>query len=249
MFVSVVIPARNAVDRLLYTLYSLNLQYTPFEEFEVIIVDNASTDGLEKRFVSFQAHYPLQLYSCKKKCARAKLLNMGMDKAKGDLLIFLGANMIVPREFIGTHKQAHAHGKRLVLAGEADKRIYSVYYPGFSRQQQKECQKWLETYPQVKRPHTLSNIVPLIDEHQIVSGLLSDIAMPAGTRLPRSRKPWSLFHTKHMSIMRSAFSKVGYFQETGSLKDAEAEMANRLEKARYQIRPMSRLTLLKQEYP
>ncbi|MCK9910987.1 hypothetical protein MXD81_17695, partial [Microbacteriaceae bacterium K1510] len=97
-------------------------------------------------------------------CSSAQLRNIGIDKARGELIIFLGCNMIVPRDFIGTHQQAHANEERLVLAGSAGKRIYSVYYPAFSQRQQEECQQWLVTYPQVKRPHTLSKIVRLIDE-------------------------------------------------------------------------------------
>jgi len=36
MLTSVVIPVRDTVDQLLYTLFSFNLQFIGFEKFEVI---------------------------------------------------------------------------------------------------------------------------------------------------------------------------------------------------------------------
>jgi hypothetical protein len=263
MFASVVIPTRNAVDRLLYTLYSLNLQYTPFDQFEVIVMDNASTDGLVEQILSFPANYPLHFHRYSERCMPHQLLNTGIAKAKGEIVILLGASMIVPRQFVGAHLQAHAQEDGIILAADAWRRAYSVYYPAFSREQQFECQAWLEHYPQIKRPHTQSKIVRLLDEKQIASGLLFEIALPAAhmdkertalrqkQALPAGKQvPWRAFQTKHVSLKRPVFDKVGWFRGVSRLlRPVEKDMAKRLWKANCRFRCPDKLILVEQQRP
>jgi GT2 family glycosyltransferase len=263
MFASVVIPTRNAVHRLLYTLTSLNFQYTPFEEFEVIVVDNASTDGLREKIQSFQAHFPLKYVRASSPVAACQTLNAGIAKAKGDILIMLGENMIVPRHFVGTHIQIQSRSKRLVLVGGVTRRVYSVYYPSFSVRQHKECQTWLGQYPQIKRPHTMAEIVPLLTDQQIASDLLPAIGLVSkndaereevlrrfGHRLETYQRPWSLFHTDHASLQRSALASVGMFRKGhDTLRQLERDMGRRLMKAGYPFEVADKLILMEQESP
>lgn len=51
MLTSVIIPVRDAAHQLLYTLFSLNLQFADFEKYEVIVLDNgSSSDNVLIRF-------------------------------------------------------------------------------------------------------------------------------------------------------------------------------------------------------
>ncbi|MFY0543838.1 glycosyltransferase family A protein [Brevibacillus sp. H7] len=254
MFTSVVIPSRNAVDRLLYTLYSLNLQYTSFDDFEVIVMDNASTDGTAERVSRFSAHYPLRCHRSRRQLSRSQLLNGGVEKAKGCSVILLGCDMIVPREFVGTHRQAHLQDDRLVLLGIGQRRIYSVYYPRFSLAQHHECEAWLEHYPQIKRPHTNVKVVPLLEEKQITSGLPFHIGLSCADAERRQSirekggRIWPLFQTNHVSLPRWAFHDAGRFK-TLPRKEMEQEMARRLVQSGYRFQIADKLLLLKQEHP
>ncbi|GAA4727008.1 glycosyltransferase family A protein [Brevibacillus fulvus] len=252
MFASVVIPTRNAVDRLLYTLLSLNLQYVPFDQFEVIVVDNASTDGLDKRIQSFQANYPLRYIRLKTRVLPYQVLNTGIRNAHGEVVIFLGANMIVPRHFVGTHLQLHSRTDRLVLVSANWKRVYSVWYPAYSHCQKQECQRWLANYPQIKRPYTKQKTVKLLEEWHIANGLLFDIALPAPrpNPVPAAELAWSAFGTQHLSMPRSAFGRVGLFHGPSRLRSlTDREMARRLRRAGFQCRINDKVTLLCQERP
>lgn len=263
MFASIIIPTHNAVHRLLYTLASLNLQYAPFEEFEVIVVDNGSTDGLKERIRHFESNYPLRYYRTVTPVPAPQVLNAGIAKAKGHVVILLNENMIVPRHFVGCHMQAHGRKERLVVVGGITKRMYSVYYPSFSERQQQECQSWLEQYPQIKRPHTSSEIVPLLTDHLIASGILPVIGLERpldakreailnryGHQLEHYPYLWSLFRTEQASIERKAFAQIGMFRKGRlTLRQIERDMGRRLLHAGYHYEVADKIILMQQEAP
>ncbi|WNC15739.1 glycosyltransferase family A protein [Brevibacillus brevis] len=259
MLASVVIPVRDAADQLLYTLFSLNLQLASFEDFEVIVLDNASSDGIGERLERFSAHYPLQVIRFRKRVPFHRLLGTGLAQAGGELIVLLSCNMIVPREFIGVHQQAHEHTKDLVLLGLGTRRIYSVYDPAFSPIQQLECREWLEQYPHIKRPHTHHQTVPLLEEGQIVSGLPFRIGMPCpeaekrmairqkyGPRLEGHRAPWTLFTTQHVSLPRDTLVGIGGWRQLPRL-EMERDMGKRLWRKGCRFQFADKLTLIKQE--
>ncbi|WP_167568929.1 glycosyltransferase family A protein [Brevibacillus migulae] len=263
LFASIIIPTHNAVHRLLYTLASLNLQYAPFEEFEVIVVDNASTDGLKERIRQFESNYPLRYYRTVTPVPVPQVINAGIAKAKGQIVILLNENMIVPRHFVGCHMQAHARKERLVVVGGETKRMYSVYYPSFNESQQQECQSWLEQYPQIKRPHTSSEIVPLLTENIIASGILPVIGLERpldskreailhryGHQLERYPHLWALFRTEHASIERKAFAQIGLFRKGRlTMRQVERDMGRRLLHAGYHFEVADKIILMQQEAP
>lgn len=259
MLTSVIIPVRDAADQLLYTLFSLNLQFVTFEQFEVIVLDNGSSDGLTQKLADFSAHYPLQFIRFHKRIPISSLLNTGIQQAKGELLVFLSCNMIVPRSFIGVHQRAHEQEKNTILLGLGTRRIYSVYEPQFNAIQQAECQTWLEQNPHVKRPHTLVKTIPLLEESQIANGQFDSISLPCpvaqkrmairekyGAKLANYRSPWTMFSTQHVSLLRKNAHKAGLFRELPRM-EMERDFAKRLLKHGCSFQFDDKLTLLKQE--
>ena len=259
MLASVVIPTRDAADQLLYTLFSLNLQLAPFDQFEVIVVDNASRDQTPQKIRQFAAHYSLQYIRFARKMPLHRLLRAGLAKSAGQIIVFLSGNMLVPRDFVGTHQHAHQQEDKLVLLGLDTKRIYSVYDPGFHPVQHAECSLWLEQYPQIKRPYDAAKIIPLLEEHQIVSGLPFHIALPGrqanlriavkeqfGARLEKHPSPWTLFHTRHVSLPRRAIPLEGGFPALPRV-NMERDLARRLWRNGYRFQFAEKLTLLWQE--
>ncbi|WP_246000692.1 glycosyltransferase family A protein [Brevibacillus panacihumi] len=117
MLTSVVIPTRDVADQLLYTLFCLNLQLTSFDDFEVIVIDNASTDDTQQKVAQFAANYSLRYVRFRRRLPFYRLVNEGVVQSRGSLVLFLASNLMVPREFIGTHMQAHLHDPKLALLG------------------------------------------------------------------------------------------------------------------------------------
>ncbi|WP_236699857.1 glycosyltransferase family A protein [Brevibacillus reuszeri] len=260
MLTSVVIPVRDAVDQLLYTLFSFNLQFASFEKFEVIVLDNASSDGVAEKMAGFGAHYPLQCLRFRRALPYAELLNRGVKQARGEVIIFLSPTMIVPRDFISVHLHAHEKQQKLVLLGLCARRIYSVYDPGFSPIQHAECKEWLENYPYIKRPHSHTQTIRLLEEGHIVNGQAFPIGLPCpeaekrltirqkyGSSLSGYRWPWTLFSTRHASLSRASLDTAGAFKAL-PLIEMERDLAKRLIKKGAVFQFDEKLTLLGQEW-
>lgn len=91
--VSVVIPAFNAQETIAETIYSLFWQ--SFQDFEIIVVDDGSTDKTAKIVKSLQTCSPLPLfYFFQKNKGPAAARNRGFSRAKGKYLIWVDADDI-----------------------------------------------------------------------------------------------------------------------------------------------------------
>ena len=88
--VSIVIPHWNNVDVLSECLESIS--NTNFENFETIVVDNASTDN---SVASVRSNYPnVKLIENDKNYGYAGGCNIGAEAAIGDFLIFLNNDTV-----------------------------------------------------------------------------------------------------------------------------------------------------------
>ena len=100
-FVSVIIPVYNDVDRLTKCLKALSFQ-TYFKDcYEVIVVDNGSSENLETVQCIFQDVLLLKEDRPGSYCAR----NRGIESAKGEILAFTDSDCIPDIEWIekGVH--------------------------------------------------------------------------------------------------------------------------------------------------
>ena len=111
MKASIIIPSYNAKERLYNNLISLNCQDYPFEDFEVIVIDNGSTDHTAEMLSTFQSHYSLINVRVEKNRGIAYGRNQGIVKASGDILIFHDSDMIATKDFVRKHIEAHQEGE------------------------------------------------------------------------------------------------------------------------------------------
>ena len=94
--VSIVIPHWNNVDVLSECLESIS--NTDFENFETIVVDNASTDN---SVASVRSNYPnVKLIENDKNYGYAGGCNIGAEAASGDFLIFLNNDTVQEKDWI-----------------------------------------------------------------------------------------------------------------------------------------------------
>lgn len=113
--VSVIIPTFNRAHSLHRILGSLSRQALPLSEFEVIIVDDGSTDltpgiAAEPRPISIKYHRQENKGS-------AAARNAGADLATGKVLVFLDDDMIVDPDYLSALQKEHRAHHHTVCMG------------------------------------------------------------------------------------------------------------------------------------
>lgn len=104
-FFSIIIPSFNRKQEISELLYSLNSQTLSNEHFEIIVVDDGSTDGTEDWIENFQDQnvIPLKLIKQDHQGPGAAR-NTGMDEAEGDVFVFIDSDCIAPSNWLQTIK-------------------------------------------------------------------------------------------------------------------------------------------------
>ncbi len=121
MKASIVIPTYNKLPRLKLAMASLKNQNYPFEKFEVIIVDNGSTDGTADFLESYRPSFDLKYLHMENK-GRAAARNKGLEYARNELVIFTDDDLILSPDFISEHVRLQkenngvVHGKIINLS-------------------------------------------------------------------------------------------------------------------------------------
>ncbi|MFA4850736.1 MAG: glycosyltransferase, partial [Methanoregula sp.] len=101
--VSVIIPAFNAVRALPIVLKALTEQTYPKNQYEVIVVDDCSTDGTLKFLRNTILPPTFHVVRHLENQDRAVTRNTGIRQSSGEILIFLDADMEVASDFIARH--------------------------------------------------------------------------------------------------------------------------------------------------
>ncbi len=118
MKASIVIPTKDKLSRLRAVLKGLENQITL--DIEVIVV----FDGCEKftlnEFDNLEFSYKPEKVVCDKNVGRAAARNVGIKRAKGDIIIFIDDDRIPCKDFIKMHLENHKKGKTVVLGGRID---------------------------------------------------------------------------------------------------------------------------------
>jgi GT2 family glycosyltransferase len=103
MLASVVISTYNRCEALSVTLWALARQDLAASDYEVLVVDDGSTD--ETRQVLANANVPFSLRTFRLPSNRGVSAgrNVGLRQAHGDHIIMISDDLVVPTDFIGAH--------------------------------------------------------------------------------------------------------------------------------------------------
>ncbi|MDB9315059.1 glycosyltransferase [Spirulina sp. CS-785/01] len=112
MFLTVVIPTYNRKPILEKCLRALeSQQFTPesgITGYEVVVVDDGSTDGTVDWLKSQPAEFPHLVLYTQDHQGPAAARNLGVERARGEIIIFIDSDLVVTECFL----QAHAVGLR-----------------------------------------------------------------------------------------------------------------------------------------
>ncbi|MBC2580168.1 glycosyltransferase family A protein [Clostridium sp. DJ247] len=224
MKASVIIPSYNSKERLYYNLISLNNQDCDFDIFEVIVVDNGSSDNTLEMLKNFKPKFHLKFVRLENNKGIARGRNTGIKKAIGDILIFHDSDMIAPRDFITRHLANHKE-KNVVVCGIPWKRIFTFYYKEFGGDYEKYLDK---TVPKLEDKSNKLSKYSLISIDSIINGsyiqhsfdldtdfmrILMGILEQHNGKLDDYTLPWRFFFTNNASVERNRVIEVGMFDE------------------------------------
>lgn len=116
MDISVIIPCYNSFDALCRCLHSLECQKK--KEFEVIIIDDSSTDGTYEKIKKNRAEYNLKIKIGKtdKNSGPGVARNIGIEMAEGEFLAFCDCDDTYEPEYLDEmYKRAMADNADIVM--------------------------------------------------------------------------------------------------------------------------------------
>lgn len=121
---SVVIATYNRGPILEKCLRALQGQTLPASAFEIVVVDDGSTDGtgeLVQRLQAEQPKGPAWQYVWQANQGRSHARNVGIGMAKGAIVVFIDSDVVVVPEFMAEHARLHDQhkGKKVFVQGLA----------------------------------------------------------------------------------------------------------------------------------
>lgn len=105
--VSVIVPTFNRSQMLLKCLRALERQTVLPQEFEVIVVDDGSTDDTEAVVARLTAPFHLK-YVRQSNAGPGSARNEGIRHATGELVLFIGDDILADPRLLESHLMAHA---------------------------------------------------------------------------------------------------------------------------------------------
>lgn len=111
-FISVIIPVRNESENILQLLYDLNKQKLSSNQFEVIVVNDDSTDDTIEKILGNRMNFKFQLKICHLKVEegfkgshKKRALTLGIENSKGDYIVTTDGDCRVPTQWLSTLKK------------------------------------------------------------------------------------------------------------------------------------------------
>jgi glycosyltransferase involved in cell wall biosynthesis len=116
LFFSVVIPTYNRkpiLEKCLRAIEHQQIRDTSLiEGYEVVLVDDGSTDGTLEWLESHKSEFPHVRSHVQDHMGPAAARNLGVEQAKGDTIIFIDSDLVVTENFLQAHADALVQGQQ-----------------------------------------------------------------------------------------------------------------------------------------
>jgi glycosyltransferase involved in cell wall biosynthesis len=123
---TLVIPTRDRVAILAQSLAHYVTQTAPRDAYEIVVVDDASSDGTPALLAAMAASHGIRSLRLDRRSGAAVGRNRAIAIARGEIMIFLDDDGFVAPDFVEAHLRAHERDTRAVVAGG----IIEVREPG-----------------------------------------------------------------------------------------------------------------------
>lgn len=198
---TIVIPTYNRAHLLDHTLYALTKINNTKHTFEIIVVDDGSTDNTKDIVSRYKCLLDLKYFfqiDCGFRVAKAR--NIGIENAQGDIIIFLDCGILFSSYSIERHIRNHIEEKNdVAVIG------YVVGYDDFNENKEK-----------IIELIDVDNIDESVDK--MIANNLFDMRevlyKELGDNLSLWPAPWCICWTGNFSVSKKILQKYGGFDET-----------------------------------
>jgi GT2 family glycosyltransferase len=114
--ISIVICTHNRAELLRGTLQALSTQDVSPDEYEIIVVDDGSTDRTSEVVGGMSSPASIH-YLNREHRGRSAARNLGIREAAGDLVLFVDDDTLAPTSFLSEHLRFHERHPRSVVRG------------------------------------------------------------------------------------------------------------------------------------
>src|SRR5215510_12607197 len=115
--VSVVIPTKNRCALLVEAIERVECQTVRREHYEVIVIDNDSSDDTRTVLEQKAKVYPNLKFGAQEKPGAAATRNAGLRLAKGDLILFIDDDVQAEPSLVEAHLEAHQKNQNASVIG------------------------------------------------------------------------------------------------------------------------------------
>ena len=129
---SVSIITHNRRELLRKVISSLEEQTYPKDKFEVVVVDDGSSDGTPRvmKDIVKDSSCNIRYIREEKNQGKAFVRNISIEKAKGEVILFLEDDTIADERLLEKHMEVHSSGnKKLAVLGEQVRPANSIQSP------------------------------------------------------------------------------------------------------------------------
>ncbi|MFY0609767.1 MAG: glycosyltransferase family 2 protein [Candidatus Atelocyanobacterium thalassa] len=115
MFISIVIPTYNRkpiLEKCLYALEQQKFTDTKINTYEIVLVDDGSTDGTLQWLDENRHDFPNVHYFAQDHLGPASARNLGIEKARGNIIVFIDSDLVVTESFLQSHANALIEGEK-----------------------------------------------------------------------------------------------------------------------------------------
>ncbi len=203
MKVSVIIPTYNRSNILKFTLSSLIDQDFPSREYEVIVIDDGSSDDTREVVESYKDKLNIIYYFQEDKGFRVALArNEGIKRAKGDVLVFIDTGIVVGNTFVREHFNAHN------VNNPDEKYAVIGYVYGFSYEHKED-----DSTPEFIDFNRPNQMIQKLKQSDYYCDMRELVYSRINDDLNSIPVPWMLFYTNNVSVKRAELIKAGCFDE------------------------------------
>lgn len=116
--VSVIIPTYNRRWILKKSLEALFNQRYPKDKYEIILIDDGSTDDTEIMIRSLSPSCKFKYFRNEKRIGIPRTRNRGLREAQGEYIIFTDSDVVATSDFIAQHMAYHKKYQDVIVNGE-----------------------------------------------------------------------------------------------------------------------------------